>query len=186
MYCLHLEPRSAPPKPVPWRERPEVWIAVLLPVAAYLWYSETHLDVAPVLYNHVGPALFQTGWTLYLTTIQMPLAELYRQGPWLLGWEGDSLPRICSRITFHGDASFWMRNMEECVITTILRFIMRERAQHKLNMAAQLRGPPTDLDMVETYRAFQTIIKQVGRTLGGPAATAQPLAQGQGPGNRQR
>jgi hypothetical protein len=182
-------------------------------VAAYLWYSEAHLYVAPALYDHVGPAIFQTGWTLFDTVIQMPLQELYRQGPWFLGWEGDSISRICSRITFHGDASFWMRNAEECeriyaakeeawlrmarpivysilalVIASIIRFILRERAQHKLNMAAQLRGPPTDRDMVETYRAFQTIIKQVGRTLGGPAAAAAqlPPAQGQGPGNRQR
>jgi hypothetical protein len=80
IYCLHLEPRPAPPKPVPWTDRPEVWIAILLPVAAYLWYSEAHLYVAPALYDHVGPAIFQTGWTLFDTVIQMPLAELYRQG----------------------------------------------------------------------------------------------------------
>jgi hypothetical protein len=206
-YCLHLEPRPPPPKPVPWWERPEIWIAVLLPVAAYLWYAEAHV--------RVGPAVYETGFTFYSTIlymIQMPLQELYRHGPWLIGWEGDSLPRICARITYHGDASFWSRNFEECeriyaakeeawlrmarpivygilavTVTTIVRFILWERAQHNLRMAAQLRGPPTDRDMVETYRAFQVIMRQVGRTLG-PATTAAqpPQAQDQGQGNHKR
>jgi len=45
--------------------------------------------------------------------VEFPLKELYRHGPSFLGLEGDSLPRICARITYHGDPEFWSLNMGE-------------------------------------------------------------------------
>ena len=44
---------------------------------------------------------------LFDTLIEFPLREVYRHGPSIIGWEGEPLPRICARITYHGDEAFW-------------------------------------------------------------------------------
>jgi len=47
--------------------------------------------------------------------IDFPLRELYRHGPGFAGgWEGSTAASICAAITYHGDESFWLRNMDEC------------------------------------------------------------------------
>ena len=46
--------------------------------------------------------------------IEAPIKQIYRYGPPLFGWEGLSYPQICARITYHGDAAFWAKNLEEC------------------------------------------------------------------------
>jgi hypothetical protein len=192
VYCVHLEPRPPPPKPVEWWERPPAYIAaavVLVALVAWLWFLQMHLSVLPALERAAVGA--------YSWTIHSPLTELYRHGPWFLGWEGESLPRICSRITYHGDFHFWSRNIEECqrifnakqeaflrlarpivyafltlVMAVVIRFILWEQSQHKLRLAAAGR-PTTDRDMVETYRAFQVLMRQAGRALAPPAAPEQ-------------
>jgi hypothetical protein len=100
-------------------------------------------------------------------------------GPSAIGWEGMSVPRICARITYHGDEEFWSRNMEECnrIFTTkeeahlrlvrpmlyimtmvsvflAVRSLIREWARSK-------KVPKPDRDMVETFQAFQMILRQV-------------------------
>jgi len=170
IYALNLRP--PPPPETPWWKHREVWIAVGIAVIGRTLY----------VYNEtVTHALWTAAISSYEMTIQLPLKELYRHGPWLVGWEGDSLPRICARITYHGDAAFWSRNLEECqriyaakeeaylrlarpvvyavmsmFFILILRFIIWE-----LTAPRERPRPPTDRDMIETYRAFQVIMGQV-------------------------
>jgi len=95
------------------------------------------------------------------------------------------LPQICARITYHGDEDFWARNMDECqrifdakedamLRTTrpflyvgtfvvgfwLVRSLVREHAATLLRS----RSRP-DREMVETYRAFHTIARQVGKAM---------------------
>ena len=46
--------------------------------------------------------------------IEAPIKQIYRYGPSMFGWEGLSYPRICARITYHGDEAFWAKNLPEC------------------------------------------------------------------------
>ena len=174
VYALYHRP--PPPPGTPWWKHIELWIAVGIVIIGRLLY--VHKEI-------VMRVLWTAAVTSYDMTIQLPLKELYRHGPWFVGWEGDSLPRICARITYHGDAAFWSRNLEECqriyaakeeaylrlarpavyavvmvFFVAILRFIVWE-----LTAPRERPRPPTDRDMVETYRAFQVIMGQVRKQL---------------------
>ena len=59
-------------------------------------------------------AIMNFPFWLFDRIIEFPLREIYRHGPSIIGWEGEPLPRICARITYHGDEAFWSRNLEEC------------------------------------------------------------------------
>lgn len=115
--------------------------------------------------------------------INLPLRELYRYGPNMVGWEGASLPEICARMTYHGDGDFWLRNMEDCqqiysakeeamlrtsrpliyLLTLIVGFftirsLVREYA---LWLSKHMEKP--DRNMVETYDAFRVLFRQMSR-----------------------
>jgi len=136
------------------------------------------------LYNH-GHSVLHTLWNAWNgvlnTCIDLPLQEFYRNAPAVLGgWEGQSLPGICARITFHGDEAFWGRNVQECerifsykeehymrivkpgvygvlvvVVIYVIRMLVREHALH--------RRQPQNRDMVETYHAIQILLRQFKR-----------------------
>jgi hypothetical protein len=59
-------------------------------------------------------ALINLPLHIFDVIIEFPLRELYRHGPTFVGWEGESLAKICSRITHYGNEEFWARNMAEC------------------------------------------------------------------------
>ncbi|EEC45767.1 predicted protein [Phaeodactylum tricornutum CCAP 1055/1] len=136
---------------------------------------------------------------VYRWTIELPLQELYRHGPWMVGWEGESLPRICARITYHGDAAFWSRNLEECeriydakeeaflriarpsvyiVLVVLVMLFARWLVAEALHVwadrdrrraaAYRQRHHGMDADMMETYRAWQTLMRQVQRAVTPP------------------
>lgn len=117
--------------------------------------------------------------------VNLPLRELYRYGPSVVGWEGASLPSVCARITYHGDEDFWKRNLVECqsifdskeeamlrmvrpflYVATLLvgfwviRALVRE---HAMSLRRNLKTP--DQDMIETYRAFNVLFRQMGRAM---------------------
>ena len=119
---------------------------------------------------------------VFETLINLPLREIYRYGPSVIGWEGASLPAICARITYHGDEAFWARNLVECqrifslkeeawlrftrplvycggaiLAIQVVRMLVREHALQ--------RRQPLDRDMVETYQAFQIMMRQLKRSL---------------------
>jgi hypothetical protein len=115
----------------------------------------------------------------YESAIQLPLRDLYRNGPWIVGWEGDRLERVCSRITYHGDEAFWSRNSEECYriyaakeeaylrLAGPLAFLALSAAAIALAgkvwllvRPARRRLSPSERDAVETYRALQVLLRQ--------------------------
>mmetsp|Transcript_25602 Transcript_25602/g.37829 ORF Transcript_25602/g.37829 Transcript_25602/m.37829 type:complete len:323 (+) Transcript_25602:147-1115(+) len=119
---------------------------------------------------------------IFEVVVNLPLRELYRYGPYP-GWEGASLPKICARITYHGDEDFWRRNLEDCqqiysakeeammrmsrpfiyLLTLIVGFftirsLVREYA---LWLSKHMEKP--DRNMVETYDAFRVLFRQMNR-----------------------
>lgn len=139
----------------------------------------------------IAQLTFLTVTSVYEVIVQIPLRELYRYGPWVIGWEGEALSSICARITYHGDAVFWSRNMEECEriyqlkeeaflritrpIVYLLTFLvlvylvritlqeLRESRKHKRQHS------PVDREMLETYRAMNTLAGFFRRHLDPPA-----------------
>jgi hypothetical protein len=107
--------------------------------------------------------------------IETPLKQLYRKGPSLIGWEGASLPIICSRITYHGDEAFWTKNIDECAkifrakeaalllvlkpVMYVIVFSALVSVARSLIKAAHIAKP--DPDMVATYKAFKVLSKQL-------------------------
>lgn len=172
IYTVQLTPPPPlPPKPTPWYLQQHVWILAGCPLLLY-WSMRYFSNVLYFLE-------YSTIW-LYKAVVQIPLLELYRYGPWIVGWEGASLPQICSRITYHGDEMFWERNLEECQRI----FSQKEEAWLKVArplwwivllgllllsvqwLVASFRSPtspPVDREMVETYRAWQILLQQASK-----------------------
>ena len=127
----------------------------------------------------------RTMQTVFEMTINIPLRELHRYGPALVGWEGASLPHICARITYHGDEEFWRRNVDECrrifdgkeeaflrtarpilyvLVLSGSVWLGRSLWNDHWNAVYRSRNR-VDREMVETHRALQTIVRQVGKAL---------------------
>lgn len=182
IFAVALQaPRPPPPTPTPWWQEPATWwtiFAVAVP-GLILSYLYSHWD--NLWFLLVGALQ----WT-YAMVIQLPLQELYRHGPWLIGWEGERLARICARITYHGDEAFWSRNLAECeriyaakeeawlrvtrplvymviagIVLAILRFIIQEIAAAYKHRPRRLQ----DREMIETYQAFQVLLRQVRKAV---------------------
>jgi len=178
-------PPPQPPPHIPWYQETWVWIALCGPIAVGILYK---------LFRSYGPEIWLAiGWiaqSLYDTSIQLPLQELYRYGPWFIGWEGAALPTICARITYYGDAEFWRRNYQECseiyqakeeaflrvarptmyaMVALVLLWLLaqllrhwRQVARYRHQRAASMAPPP---EMVDTYRAIQVLLRQVRKGL---------------------
>lgn len=128
------------------------------------------------------------GRAFYLI-FDMPLRELYRYGPHMVGgWEGIDLPDICTRITYHGDRMFWMRNLSDCqtiynnkeeafvrVLRPLLYIVLLVGTfltiRHLIAVYAENKRDRTDRAVLETYHAFSTLVKlanrQMDRQMGG-------------------
>jgi hypothetical protein len=123
--------------------------------------------------------------TLYDTVIEQPLRDIYRYGPWFIGWEGNDSGTICVRITYHGDAQFWLRITMECdriytakeqaflrisrpvvyilfvtVLVWMLRFLIREYQSYQLQLRNHQQHP-LERDMADLYHSFHVILRQV-------------------------
>lgn len=159
-------------------------ILVVLYTSWYVYQASQHIEWE-YIFNKVEGCIFAAmnlPFILFDILIELPLREVYRHGPSIVGWEGEPLPRICSRITYHGDESFWTRNIDECeriyrsrelaamqirkpivigflvlVSFYMIRSIMEARA---LRMRERV-----DPNMVETYRAIQMLTRQLRRAL---------------------
>lgn len=169
--CVFSLEKKQPPPHVPWYLQ---WQNIILLASAAFYclyqYGNTILSTLVNVYK-----------TLLDTMINLPLQEFYRNAPAFLGgWEGQSLPEICARITFHGDSLFWKRNLQECerifsykeqaylrimkpgvygiLLVTIVyigRLLVREYALHQ--------RPPHNREMVETYHAIQILTRQFNK-----------------------
>mmetsp|Transcript_29024 Transcript_29024/g.59175 ORF Transcript_29024/g.59175 Transcript_29024/m.59175 type:complete len:286 (-) Transcript_29024:80-937(-) len=117
--------------------------------------------------------------------VEFPLKELYRHGPSFLGWEGDSLPRICARITYHGDPEFWSLNMDEYqrvydskeaaalhfwkpVLMLIWAIGVLYMVRSIFATWALRRRERLDPDIVETYQAIRMLFRQFRRAMDTP------------------
>jgi hypothetical protein len=180
-------PPARPPRPTPWY-RQQVWLWIMLALLIPLGLAGLYQAV--VVY---GVELWMAGAWIVASTfdvvVQLPLQELYRYGPWFIGWEGSTLPTVCARITYYGDVAFWSRNLEECqdiyqakeeaflrlarptlytIGLGVLLWLVREVLQHRIVLARHRAGPataPPPADMVDTYRAFQILLRQVRKGL---------------------
>ena len=121
---------------------------------------------------------------LFDIVIEFPLRELYRHGPSIIGWEGEPLPKICARITYHGDEIFWSRNIEECtriyqakelaamqvrkpIVIGFIICVLFYMIKSIVEARALRRRERIDPNMVETYRAIQMLTRQLRRAANG-------------------
>jgi hypothetical protein len=158
----------------PWWQSNAFLFTLTLVVLIAGWYY------SPVLFEASLRIISET----YVFIFDLPLRELYRYGPHIIGWEGADLSDICSRITYHGDKLFWSRNLEECKIIyaskeeaflritrpamyATLALILFYALRHLVSKYAESRRDTADRDMIETYRAFQIILRQFHRGTGG-------------------
>ena len=126
-------------------------------------------------------ALINLPLYIFDVIIEFPLRELYRHGPTFVGWEGESLAKICSRITHYGNEEFWARNMAECqeiyaskeaaamqirkpiligFIVLILLYMVKTIVE-----AQAMRRQHLDPNMVETYKAITMLARQLNRAV---------------------
>jgi hypothetical protein len=179
-----VEYRPPPPPIMPWWKKNQMdVVGVVVDLTKYLVLP---LVIAYYLRYHLESTILWTGVLtmslLGMVTYQVDviLGNLYHQGPWYLGfWEGGSLPSICARITYHGDAAFWYRNINECqVIFDTKRTAWLQIARpilYTILFAGGLSGllwlirawkkppPPVNPDMVDLFRAFNVIVGQFQR-----------------------
>ena len=173
VYALSY-PHIQTPKPKPWLTKTVMSLIGVGGLVA-LW----RFGPIALAYLHRWSGSF------FEVFVNLPLRELYRYGPNMVGWEGASLPSVCARITYHGDEDFWKRNMAECqqifdskeeamlrmarpvlyLFTMVLgfwvaRLLVRE---HAVSLRRMTKKP--DRDMVETYQAFNVIFKQMSRAM---------------------
>ena len=151
---------------------------ILLPIilAIVLYYQ----------YNIVSDSVVLTYTTIYSTMIEQPLRDIYHYGPWFIGgWEGDDISTICARITYHGDAQFWIRNMNECqriysakeqafirivlpfiylmcivLFVYTIRFLIQEYQNYQFQLYNNHRNP-LERDMADLYHSFHVVLRQI-------------------------
>jgi len=184
VYTLFLRP---PPRP---RQAPQPPVDIVDALYKIALYGVVPVTAAYLVYAHASAIVrlaIDTVAVAYERFLEIPLQEFYRYGPWFAGgWEGVPLAQVCARLTLnYGDVDFWNRNLEECqhlfetkreawmrvarpitcfafgiAVFVVLRFLMLELLRN--------RGPfhpPPDRDMVETYRAFQVLLRQIKRNV---------------------
>ncbi|EJK66738.1 hypothetical protein THAOC_12307, partial [Thalassiosira oceanica] len=167
----------------------EILGVLLVSFVSWLTYSRAAevdwdyaLEEAAIRVERVFFHVMNSPFWLFDALIQYPLKELYRHGPSIVGWEGETLPRICAQITYHGDEAFWSRNMDECeriyqskeaaamqirkpiaigcmifIAFFMVKSIVEARAR------ALQRQQRVDPNMVETYQAIHMLIRQLKR-----------------------
>ena len=166
-------------------------ILLYLIITAYVGYKySSGRDINAILDQCLEMAEMCLGYIINLpfqiveTCIDYPLKELYRYGPSVVGWEGQSLSLICSQITHMGDESFWSRNADECqkiydtkelaalhfrkplvfLFLAYLAFLVIRSLIHTWAIRQQNRPHP---EMVEIYQTFKMLMKVLQRGLNG-------------------
>jgi hypothetical protein len=130
------------------------------------------------LYRYVNDHRFSTDYSMSLANAFFYFSSY---GPSILGWEGAPLSQICLQITHMGDDGFWRRNMDECLriyqakekaalqirkpLAYLLTLYILYMALRTFVQAWALRYQRRDVDpnMVETYQAFNMLIRQIKR-----------------------
>jgi hypothetical protein len=150
-----------------------------------LAYAVLGVALAMLAYNY-GEIIWLTSMKVMVTIFQrifdIPIRELYRHGPSLIGWENQDLPTICSRITYHGDREFWRRNIEEChaiygakeeafvrvcrpMMYVVLFGVSFLVVRHLVAVYAESKRDRTDRAVLETYHAFQAMVRVIAGSI---------------------
>lgn len=182
LYSLDI-PEPLPK--LPWWQDWRIFLAGFVLIAALLWqHALTIGQMIAAIPAFLVEAFEQMCYYLplfYHTLVTRPLKETYRYGPAVLGgWEGADLEAICARMTY-GDRDFWERNYRDCenmylakesaylfigrplvflVLLLIGLWILRQWLWYH---ALQDRDRYQDRDMIQTYRAIQVLLRQMGR-----------------------
>jgi hypothetical protein len=152
-----------------WGTGEIVILLVVLIAAVALNFGSAVMDFAIMARRQVHHLVFE-----------LPFRELYRYGPHIIGWEGMELAEVCSRITYHGNRDFWSRNMEECEliyagkeeaflrVTRPLSYVVFLvtcflAIRHLVTAYAETKRDRTDRVVLETYHAFQTLVRLANR-----------------------
>jgi hypothetical protein len=169
MYSLHRPIPKEEPQHLSWIQILEYALVVGIIITAFVIYGHTIIEF-----------IVQTCVDMFYLIFDLPIRELYRHGPYFIGWEGMDLPDICSRITYHGDRQFWGRNQEEClaifnlkeeafvricrpIMYVVLALIIFYVIRHLVAVYAENKRDRTDRVVLETYHAFQTMIRLITR-----------------------
>lgn len=150
---------------------PSVILFVAIAAVAAYFYGNIFLEYIGIFGKEVHYVLFD-----------LPFRELYKYGPHVIGWEGLDLAEVCSRITYHGNRDFWVRNFEECeaiyagkeeaflrvtrpmaYLIFLVTFFLAIR--HLVTRYAESKRDKTDRVVLETYHAFQTLVRLANRQM---------------------
>mmetsp|Transcript_2407 Transcript_2407/g.5529 ORF Transcript_2407/g.5529 Transcript_2407/m.5529 type:complete len:683 (-) Transcript_2407:59-2107(-) len=176
--------RRPPPPPPPSPIWPYVCAGIVLSyivarhVIGIVW--ENVLDVTLFYAQAFVMTMINLPMKLFNVLVEVPLRETYRYGPSFIGWEGQPLPRICAQVTFHGDEAFWSRNLEECqriyaakeaaalhvrkpILYILIACGLFFAIQSLVKTHAIRRQYRPDRNMVETYNAFNILLRQIQR-----------------------
>eukprot|EP00581_Thalassiosira_minuscula_P005559 CAMPEP_0183736884 /NCGR_PEP_ID=MMETSP0737-20130205/50498_1 /TAXON_ID=385413 /ORGANISM="Thalassiosira miniscula, Strain CCMP1093" /LENGTH=501 /DNA_ID=CAMNT_0025971013 /DNA_START=39 /DNA_END=1544 /DNA_ORIENTATION=+ len=200
VLCLQRPPPPRRPAPQPIKDsrakRRSIFLTFLelvgiavVSAASYWVYGAAQLVDWDYFWeewvNKMGQIMFAIlnfPFWLFDAVIEYPLRELYRHGPSIIGWEGQPLPRICAQITYHGDESFWSRNIEECeriyyakesaalqvrkpIVIVSLLFVAFYVVKEIIAARALRMRERIDPNMVETYRAIHMLTRQLRRAM---------------------
>ena len=174
-------PRAPKPPPPQWPNFVAALVA-LIAIGIFVDLEKLMYD----LFSYAERAVFLLlGLPALLAgvLIDLPLQELYRNGPSFLGWEGMPLSRVCAQVTYHGDEMFWSRNVAECeriyaakeaaalhvarpvvYLAAAVAIFSAIRSLVRTN-AIRNRYKP-DRNMTELYNAFYAIMRQMQRAGG--------------------
>lgn len=198
VLCLKRPPATTPQQrrsqtiakqPSIFKSFIEILAVIIVAMSSWWAYNASLL----VDWNRVLEMVLQKSEYLFLATvnlpfwlfdvlIEFPLRELYRHGPSLVGWEGEPLPRICARVTYHGDEEFWSRNLEECeriflskeaaamqvrkpLLISFLCIIAFYMVKSIVEARALRQRERIDPNMVETFRAINMLTRQLRRAM---------------------
>jgi len=166
------------------------WMGIFV-VALTSWYvygASRRIDWEDVMNNALDEmeswvfSVINFPFKVFDILIEVPLREVYRHGPSIVGWESEPLPRICARITYHGDESFWTRNIDECeriyqskelaamqirkpIVIGFLMLVLFYMTKSIVEARALRMRERVDPNMVETYRAIQMLTRQLRRAV---------------------
>lgn len=166
------------------------WMGILVvaSTSCYVYGASRRIDWEDVMNNALDEmeswvfSMINLPFKVFDILIELPLREVYRHGPSIVGWESEPLPRICARITYHGDESFWTRNIDECeriyqskelaamqmrkpIVIGFLMLVLFYMIQSIVKARALRMRERVDPNMVETYRAIQMLTRQLRRAV---------------------
>lgn len=161
-----------------------VWVGAAAAIASlgYLFYSgpQTIIHYLELVVFPLQESLFGSVHVVHDLVFNLPLRELYRHGPHLIGWEGLALAEVCNRITHFGGRDFWSRNMSECeeiyagkeeaflrtvrpMVYTVLCILTFYVVRNLVAVYGESKRNRTDRAVLEAYHAFQTLVRIANR-----------------------